>query len=133
MTDTHIYLSPPDVGEMERKLLLEAFDSNWVAPVGPDLDAFESQVADLLGVRHAVALSSGTAALHLALIAAGVRRGDTVLVPSFTFAASANAVMYLGARPVFLDCSADTWNVDPALVADELETRSARGQLPGAV
>ena len=133
MTDTRIYLSPPDVGEIERKLLLEAFDSNWVAPVGPDLDAFEAQVADLVGVRHAVALSSGTAALHLALIAAGVRRGDTVLVPSFTFAATANAVLYLGARPVFLDSTPDTWNVDPALVADELHTRAARGQLPRAV
>src|ERR687889_2074882 len=135
MTDARnrIWLSPPDVGELERKLLLDAFDSNWVAPVGPDLDAFEAQVADLVGVRHAVALSSGTAALHLALIAAGVGRGDTVLVPSFTFAASANAVMYLGARPVFLDSTPDTWNVDPALVADELRTRSARGQLPRAV
>jgi dTDP-4-amino-4,6-dideoxygalactose transaminase len=104
-----------------------------VAPVGPDLDAFESQVAEVVGVRHAVALSSGTAALHLALIAAGVRRGDTVLVPSFTFAASANAVMYLGARPVFLDSTADTWNVDPRLVAEELRLRAARGQLPRAV
>jgi dTDP-4-amino-4,6-dideoxygalactose transaminase len=128
-----IYLSPPDVGDLERKLLTEAFDSNWVAPVGPDLDAFEAQVADLVGVRHAVALSSGTAALHLALIAAGVHRGDTVLVPSFTFAASANAVMYLGARPVFLDSTPDTWNVDPALVAEELRDRAGRGQLPRAV
>jgi dTDP-4-amino-4,6-dideoxygalactose transaminase len=133
MTEGRIYLSPPDVGDLERKLLIEAFDSNWVAPVGPDLDAFEAQVADLAGVRHAVALSSGTAALHLALIAAGVRRGDTVLVPSFTFAASANAVVYLGARPVFLDSTPDTWNVDPALVADELRNRAIRGQLPRAV
>jgi dTDP-4-amino-4,6-dideoxygalactose transaminase len=133
MTDSRIYLSPPDVSDIERKLLLAAFDSNWVAPVGPDLDAFEAQVAEVVGVRHAVALSSGTAALHLALVAAGVRRGDTVLVPSFTFAASANAVMYLGARPVFLDSTPDTWNVDPALVADELHGRAARGQLPRAV
>jgi len=133
MTDTRIFLSPPDVGDVERKLLLEAFDSNWVAPVGPDLDAFEQQVADLVGVRHAVALASGTAALHLALVAAGVRRGDTVLVPSFTFAATANAVMYLGARPIFLDSTADSWNIDPALVADELRSRAARGQLPRAV
>src|SRR5688572_5505589 len=116
LTETKIWLSPPDVGELERKLLLEAFDSNWVAPVGPDLDAFESQMAEIVGVRHAVALSSGTAALHLALVAAGVRRGDTVLVPSFTFAATANAVMYLGARPVFLDSTTKSWNVDPALV-----------------
>jgi dTDP-4-amino-4,6-dideoxygalactose transaminase len=133
MTDGRIHLSPPDVGDAERKLLLEAFDSGWVAPVGPDLDAFEAQVADLTGVRHAVALSSGTAALHLALIAAGVRRGDTVLVPSFTFAATANAVMYTGARPVFLDSTAETWNVDPELVAEELRARAARGQLPRAV
>ncbi|GAA3943706.1 aminotransferase class I/II-fold pyridoxal phosphate-dependent enzyme [Actinoplanes auranticolor] len=133
MTDARIYLSPPDVSDVERKLLLDAFDSNWVAPVGPDLDAFEAQVAELIGVRHAVALSSGTAALHLALMAAGVRRGDTVLVPSFTFAASANAVMYLDARPVFLDSTPDTWNVDPRLVAEELRLRAARGQLPRAV
>ena len=133
MTDTRIYLSPPDVGDVERKLLLEAFDSNWVAPVGPDLDAFEAQVAEVVGVRHAVALSSGTAALHLALVAAGVRRGDTVLVPSFTFAATANAVMYLGARPVFLDSTTESWNVDPGLVAEELRRRAARGKLPRAV
>jgi dTDP-4-amino-4,6-dideoxygalactose transaminase len=132
-TDTRIYLSPPDVGDLERKLLLDAFDSNWVAPVGPDLDAFEEQVAERVGVRHAVALSSGTAALHLALIAAGVRRGDTVLVPSFTFAATANAVVYLGARPVFVDSAPDSWNVDPALVAEELRARAERGNLPRAV
>ncbi|MEV0902112.1 aminotransferase class I/II-fold pyridoxal phosphate-dependent enzyme [Actinoplanes sp. NPDC049802] len=133
MTDTRIYLSPPDVSDVERKLLLDAFDSNWVAPVGPDLDAFEEQVAEIVGVRHAVALSSGTAALHLALIAAGVRRGDTVLVPSFTFAATANAVVYLGARPVFVDSTPDSWNVDPVLVADELRARAGRGRLPRAV
>ncbi len=133
MTEPRIYLSPPDVTDVERKLLLEAFDSNWVAPVGPDLDAFEARCAELVGVRHAVALSSGTAALHLALIAAGVRRGDTVLVPSFTFAATANAVMYLGARPVFLDSTPKSWNVDPEILADELRGRAVRGQLPRAV
>ncbi len=133
MTDARIYLSPPDVSDVERKLLLAAFDSNWVAPVGPDLDAFEGQVAELVGVRHAVALSSGTAALHLALIAAGVHRGDTVLVPSFTFAATANAVRYLGARPVFLDSTPTSWNVDPELVADELRIRAAEDRLPRAV
>ena len=132
-TGTRIWLSPPDVSDLERDLLLKAFDSNWVAPVGPDLDAFETQVADLIGVRHAVALSSGTAALHLALIAAGVRRGDTVLVPSFTFAATANAVVYAGARPVFIDSAPGSWNVDPALVAEELRARSEQGRLPRAV
>jgi dTDP-4-amino-4,6-dideoxygalactose transaminase len=129
----YIYLSPPDVGDLERKLLLAAFDSNWVAPVGPDLGAFERQVAEYLDVEHAVALSSGTAALHLALLVAGVKPGDTVLVPSFTFAASANAVVYLGAQPVFLDCSADTWNLDPDLVDEELDRCARLGRLPAAV
>jgi dTDP-4-amino-4,6-dideoxygalactose transaminase len=129
----HIYLSPPHLGDVERKLLLEAFDSNWVAPAGPDLAEFEREVAALLDVRHAVALSSGTAALHLALQAAGVERGDTVLVPSFTFVATASAVRYLGARPVFLDSSAATWNVDPALVAEELAWCARTSQLPKAV
>jgi dTDP-4-amino-4,6-dideoxygalactose transaminase len=129
----YIYLSPPDVGDLERKLLLAAFDSNWVAPVGPDLEAFERQVTEYLDVEHAVALSSGTAALHLALLVAGVRPGDTVLVPSFTFAASANAVVYLGAQPVFLDCSADTWNLDPDLVDEELDRCARIGRLPTAM
>ncbi|HEU4423553.1 MAG TPA: aminotransferase class I/II-fold pyridoxal phosphate-dependent enzyme [Pilimelia sp.] len=129
----YIYLSPPHVGDVERKLLLEAFDSNWVAPVGPDLDAFEREAADLLGVRHAVALSSGTAALHLALQVAGARRGDLVLVPSFTFAASANAVMYVGAHPVFIDSSPATWNLDPDLVDAELGECARTGRLPAAV
>jgi dTDP-4-amino-4,6-dideoxygalactose transaminase len=133
MADARIHLSPPDVGDVERKLLLEAFDSNWVAPVGPDLDAFEEQIKEQLGVRHAVALSSGTAALHLALSAAGVRQGDSVLVPSFTFAASANAVMYLGGRPVFIDSTTESWNVDPALVAEELRRQARKGKLPRAV
>ena len=97
--DDYLYLSPPHVGERERRFLLEAFDSNWVAPAGPDLDEFEQQVTALLGVADAVALSSGTAALHLALLALGIGPGDPVLLPSFTFAATANAVMYLGARP----------------------------------
>jgi len=127
-TSDYIYLSPPHVGDVERKLLLAAFDSNWVAPVGPDLEAFERQAAEYVGVGHAVALSSGTAALHLALMVAGVGAGDTVLVPSFTFAATANAVTYLGARPVFVDSSADTWNIDPDLVEAEI-----RRQRPAAL
>jgi len=131
--EDHIYLSPPHVGDVERKLLLKAFDSNWVAPAGPDLEAFEREVAALLNVRHAVALASGTAALHLALQVAGVRAGDNVLVPSFTFVATANAVTYLGARPVFLDSSTDTWNLDPLLVAEELDRSARDGRLPKCV
>jgi len=114
-------------------MLLEAFDSNWIAPAGPALDGFEREVADRVGMPHAVALSSGTAALHLALLLAGVAPGDDVLVPSFTFIATAAAVSYLGARPVFIDCSADSWNLDPGLVEDVLTKRAARGRLPSAM
>ena len=130
---SRIYLSPPEVGAEERRMLLEAFDSNWIAPLGPDVDAFEAEFAERIGVGHAVALSSGTAALHLALLMLGVGPGDEVLVPSFTFVATANAVCYLGAEPVFVDCSPSTWNIDPGLVADELAVRAREGRLPRAL
>jgi len=130
---TRVYLCPPDVGAEERRMLLDAFDSNWIAPTGPDVDAFELEVAERTGVTHAVALSSGTAALHLALLLAGVDQGDEVLVPSFTFIASAAPITYLGAHPVFVDCTADSWNLDPALVEEVLTERAAVGRLPSAV
>jgi len=114
-------------------MLLEAFDSNWIAPLGPDVDAFEAEFAERIGIAHAVALSSGTAALHLALLMAGVGPGDEVLVPSFTFVATANAVCYLGARPVFVDSSVSTWNIDPDLVAADLAVRAREGRLPRAL
>jgi dTDP-4-amino-4,6-dideoxygalactose transaminase len=129
-----IYLSPPDVGATERRYLLEAFDSNWIAPLGPWVDRFEAELAARIGVRAAAALSSGTAALHLALLLAGVSPGDDVLAPTLTFAASANAVVYVGAQPVLVDCSPDTWNLDPGLVADELARRRRHGEkLPRAL
>jgi dTDP-4-amino-4,6-dideoxygalactose transaminase len=130
---TRIYLSPPEVGPDERATLLEAFDSNWIAPAGPDIDAFEREVAERTGVEHAVALSSGTAALHLSLLLAGVEPGDEVLVPSFTFIASAAAATYVGARPVFVDCSPESWNLDPALAEEALLKGAARGRLPAAL
>jgi dTDP-4-amino-4,6-dideoxygalactose transaminase len=130
---TRIYLSPPEVGAEERRMLLDAFDSNWIAPVGPDIDAFERELADRVGVDHAVALTSGTAALHLGLQLVGVGPGDEVLVPSFTFVATATAVTYLGAHPVFVDCSASNWNIDPELVATELAVRAEQDRLPAAV
>ncbi len=114
-------------------MLLEAFDSNWIAPFGPDIDAFEAEVAERVGVGHAVALTSGTAALHLALLILGVGLGDDVLVPSFTFVSTAGAVRYLGARPIFVDCSPSTWTVDPDLLASELAARARVGGLPAAV
>ena len=103
-----VLLSPPEVGDIERSLLIDAFDSGWIAPAGPDLEAFERELADVTGASHVVALSSGTAALHLALEAVGVRRGDDVLVSTLTFGASAFAVTYLGARPCFIDAEDDT-------------------------
>lgn len=128
-----IYLSPPDVGPRERELLLDAFDSNWIAPLGPHVDAFEKEFAAYTGMPHACALSSGTAALHLALLCHGVGPGDEVLTCTMTFAATANAVVYCGARPVFLDCEADTWVLDPQIVDDELTRRAAEGRPPKAV
>jgi len=130
---TRVYLSPPDVGDEERRLLLEAFDSNWIAPLGPHVDAFEKEVAERIGVPGALALSSGTAALHLALILLGVEPGDDVFVPTQTFIATANVVTYVGARPVLVDSDPGTWTIDPVLVADELEVRARQGRLPAAV
>jgi len=130
---SRVYLSPPDVGEEERTLLLEALDSGWIAPLGPHVDMFERDLAQRVGVPHAVALSSGTAALHLAMLLAGVRPGDDVLVPTFTFVATANTASYLGARPVLVDCDVDTWQISPDLVAEELARRAAGGTLPRAV
>ena len=128
-----IYLSPPHMGPRERALLLDAFDSNWVAPLGPHVDAFEREFAAHVGLPHAAALSSGTAALHLGLLLLGVKPGDTVLTSTFTFAATANAITYVGATPVFIDSDRDTWNMSPTLLAEELESCAARGKLPAAV
>jgi dTDP-4-amino-4,6-dideoxygalactose transaminase len=131
---SRLFLSPPDVGARERELLLDAFDSNWIAPLGPHVDAFEREFADYVGVPASAALSSGTAALHLALILLGVRAGDEVLLPSFTFAATANAVTYVGARPVFVDSDWKTWNLDPVLLEEEFAERARDGRpQPAAV
>jgi dTDP-4-amino-4,6-dideoxygalactose transaminase len=128
-----IYLSPPDVGAAERELLLDAFDSNWIAPLGPHVDAFEREFASAVGVPFAVALSSGTAALHLSLLGVGVDAGDEVLTSTLTFAATANAITYVGATPAFVDVCPNTWTIDPALLEEELAERARRGRLPAAV
>jgi dTDP-4-amino-4,6-dideoxygalactose transaminase len=130
---TRIYLSPPDVNRSDVDLILAAFDGGWIAPVGPQIDAFELALAEATGRARAVALSSGTAALHLALIINGVSQGDQVLVSSLTFAASANAVRYVGADPVFVDSDRATWNMDPDLLATELEDAAKRNQRYAAV
>ncbi|MEH1124645.1 aminotransferase class I/II-fold pyridoxal phosphate-dependent enzyme [Micromonospora sp. CPCC 206061] len=128
-----VYLSPPDIGELEESYVLNALRSGWVAPVGPDLDAFEDEMADRVGAAHAVAVTSGTAALHLALLALGVGPGQVVVVPTLTFVATANAAVYAGAEPVFVDCEASTGNIDVALMADLLARLRAEGRKVGAV
>ena len=128
-----VYLSPPHMNARERELLLDAFDSNWIAPIGPDLDAFERELARKVGVSHSAGLASGTAALHLALQMLGVGEGDEVLVSTFTFAASVNPVRYLGATPVLLDSETTTWNMDPNVLEEVLKDRASRGMLPKAV
>ncbi len=120
------------MGTDERQLLLDALDSNWIAPLGPHVDAFEQEFAQKLGVSDAVALSSGTAALHLALLVAGVQPGDTVLTSSLTFAATANAVRYVGATPVFIDSDRMSWNLDPQLLEAELRKAASGGRRPKA-
>jgi dTDP-4-amino-4,6-dideoxygalactose transaminase len=116
MTD-RVLLSAPDVGDLEESYVVEALRSGWVAPAGPAVDAFEREIAERCGVAHAVAVSSGTAALHLALLALGVGPGQVVAVPTLTFAATANAVVYTGAEPVFVDVDPQTGNLDPDLLA----------------
>jgi dTDP-4-amino-4,6-dideoxygalactose transaminase len=130
---SRVYLSPPDMGPEEREMLLDAFDSNWIAPLGPHVDAFEHELAQRVGVGYGAATSSGTAALHLGLLLAGVGPGDEVLLPTFTFVATANAVSYLGAEPVLVDSDTASWCIDAGLVADELRVRARRGKLPAAV
>jgi dTDP-4-amino-4,6-dideoxygalactose transaminase len=131
--EPRVYLSPPHLGEAELELVKDAFASNWIAPVGPHLDSFEKEFAEYLGVPHAAALSSGTAAIHLALRLLRVQPGDEVLCSTLTFAASANPIVYEGGTPVFIDSEPASWNMDPVLLRQELDACAARGRLPRAV
>ena len=128
-----IYLSPPHMSGLEQQYVQAAFDSNWVAPLGPNVDAFEQEFCAATGASHALALSSGTAALHLALILLGVQPGDEVAVSTLTFSASVNPIIYQGAAPVFIDSERDSWNMDPALLARFLAGRAKTNRLPKAV
>ena len=121
---SRIYLSPPDISPKDHASVDAVLTSNWVAPAGPALDSFESAVAARTNREHAVALNSGTAALHLALQILGVGEGDAVICPTFTFAASANPICYLGAEPVFVDSEALTWNMNPVLLEQALKESS---------
>ena len=138
-----IYLSLAHMGGREQDFIKEAFDTNWVVPLGPNVDAFEQSLRDYLidyeqlttdNERRVVALSAGTAALHLGLILLGVKPGDEVICQSFTFAASANPISYLEAKPVFVDSEADTWNMDPVLLEEAIKDRMRKtGKLPKAI
>ena len=128
-----ILMSPPDVGELEQDYVLAALRSGWVAPAGPDLVAFEEEVAARVGVRYAVGLASGTAGLHLAQLVLGVQRDDVVIVPTMTFAATANAVTYVGARPCFVDASRSDGNIEAEAVAEAITALRAEGKRVAAV
>lgn len=128
-----IVMSAPDVGEAEELAVLAAMRSGWIAPLGPDVDKFEQELAARLGVNHGVALSSGTAALHLGLLALGVGAGDVVVTSTLTFAATTNAIVYTGAEPFFIDCLPDTGNIDPALLDEALTTLLASGENVAAI
>jgi dTDP-4-amino-4,6-dideoxygalactose transaminase len=131
--EQRILLSTPDVGPREEELVLEALRSGWVAPLGPMVDEFERRIAERCGRDHAVALSSGTAALHLGLLELGARPGTVVIVPTLTFAATANAVVYTGATPVFVDCEESTGNLDPELLEQALAELVREGATVAAV
>jgi dTDP-4-amino-4,6-dideoxygalactose transaminase len=128
-----IYLSPPHLGRHELNYLHKAVEDNWVAPVGPNIDGFEADICAAAGVAHCVALNSGTAALHLGLLLLDVGPGDEVLCPSFTFVATANAITYCGASPVFIDSEADTWNMCPERLREALADRHRLGKKPKAL
>ncbi|MEK4469791.1 MULTISPECIES: aminotransferase class I/II-fold pyridoxal phosphate-dependent enzyme [Bacillus] len=128
-----IYLSSPHMSGNEQKYIQNAFDTNWIAPLGPNVDGFERELASFVGVKGGAAVSSGTAAIHLALRLLDVQKGDTVFCSSFTFVASANPIVYLGAEPVFIDSEPETWNMSPQALALALYDANKAGELPKAV
>jgi len=128
-----IWLSSPHMGGGEQKFVQEAFDTNWIAPLGANVDGFEEDLASFCNVKSVVVLSSGTAALHLALILLGVKSGDEVICQSFTFSASANPIRYQGAKPVFIDSEPDTWNMCPTALQQAITDRIKKGKKPKAI
>lgn len=132
MSTDRIHLSSPDVTQLEQDALVRAFQSGWIAPLGPEVDAFENELADYCGRNYAVALSSGTAALHLGLIALGVGHGDRVITASMTFAATINAIIYTGAEPILVDCDS-TGNMDPDLLEKAFAQLESEGLTVKAV
>jgi len=133
MNKSKIWLSSPHIGHNELKYVNEAFETNWIAPLGPHVDEFEDGLEVQTQTKHAAALSSGTASIHLALILLDVKAGDTVFCQSMTFSASANPIAYQGAIPVFIDSEIDTWNIDPKLLKVALEDAKSNEKLPKAI
>lgn len=121
MKNSRIYLSPPNVGTQESEMLFDVMKDGWISSVGPSLDLFEADLEKIYAAKKVLALNSGTSALHLALVLSGVGRADTVLVSTFTFAASVNVILYQGATPVFIDSEKETWNLDPGLLLEYLQ------------
>ncbi len=129
-----IWLSSPHMGENELKYVQEAFETNWIAPLGPHVNAVEENINTYIGGKsYVAALNTGTAAIHLALIQLGVQRGDTVLCSSFTFVASCNPIVYLGAEPVFIDSERETWNMSPELLEEAIIDLEKKGNKPKAI
>jgi pyridoxal phosphate-dependent aminotransferase EpsN len=133
MEKTRIFLSPPHMSGKEQEYIKEAFRTNWIAPLGPNVDAFEQELASYVGANEAVAVNSGTSAIHLALSLLGVTEGDTVFCSTLTFVASANPILYQGAQPVFIDSDRDSWNISPQALQRALQEASLNGKLPKAV
>jgi dTDP-4-amino-4,6-dideoxygalactose transaminase len=133
MTNPKIWLSSPHMSGKEIEFVNEAFDTNWIAPLGPHVDGFEKDLCNFTKSKNAAALSSGTAAIHLALIILGVKVGDEVICQSFTFSASANPIVYQGASPIFIDSETDTWNMCPIQLKKAIEDRIAKGKKPKAI
>jgi dTDP-4-amino-4,6-dideoxygalactose transaminase len=132
--DKKIWLSPPHMGGEEIKFVNEAFDSNWISPVGPHIDLFEKELADYNSIANCAVLSSGTAAIHLALILLGVKQGDEVLCSTFTFSGSCNPIAYQKSVPVFVDSEPTTWNMDPVLLEEAIVDRQKKtGKIPKAL
>ena len=133
MENKKIWLSSPHMGDNEYKYVTEAFDLNWIAPVGPHLNDFETNLSKISDGKHIAALSSGTSAIHLALILLGVECGDEVLCSSFTFSASANPIVYQGAKPIFIDSELDSWNMCPEYLEMAIKDRIENGKKPKAI
>ena len=130
-----LYLSSPHISDegYEKKFIQEAFDTNWIAPLGPNVDAFERELAQMVGVKHSTALASGTAAIHLALKAVGVQEGDIVFCQSLTFSATANPIVYEKGIPVFIDSEPDTWNMDPVLLEEAFQKHTPKAVIGSGV